>query len=193
MSGATTWLQTLAWRAADGYLARVRPRAILLVGSAASGQADRFSDLDVVVYHQRVPPGSDIAQAAIGLGAERYWATPWSDGSGEPDQDGVGERYLLEGIECQVGHISVGAFERVIQRVVVELELSEELFKIISGLFEGLPIHGQGLIERWRQNAAYTPELQRAVIDKRWSFFPWWFFQQRLRVRDTTVWRYDVL
>ncbi len=31
------------------------------------------------------------------------------------------------------------------------------------------------------------------MIAKRWKFFPWWHFQERLRARETTVWRYEVL
>ena len=31
------------------------------------------------------------------------------------------------------------------------------------------------------------------MIEKHWEFFPWWYYQERLRARDATVWRYDVL
>ena len=77
----------------------------------------------------------------------------------------------------QVGHMSVGAFEREITRLVVDHEFNEELFKIMSGLFEGLPLFGEELIERWRRKAAYTEALQRTTIEKRWKFFPWWYFE----------------
>src|SRR4029077_17574936 len=107
-------------------------------------------------------------------GADDYRGTLWSYKCGKPDQDGYGERYSLGGIECQVGHMSVGSVEREFTRLLVDLELDEELLKIMSGLFEGWPLHGQELIERWRQTAAYTEELQRAMIEKRWKFFPWW-------------------
>ena len=89
--------------------------------------------------------------------------------------------------------VSVGSFEREITRVVVDLELNEELLKIMSGLFEGTPLHGEQLVRQWRRRAAYTEDLQRATIAKRWRFFPWWYFQERLASRDATVWRYDVL
>ena len=49
------------------------------------------------------------------------------------------------------------------------------------------------LVEQWRRKAAYTEELQRTTIEKRWKFFPWWYFEERLRTRDATAWRYDVL
>jgi hypothetical protein len=193
MTDATTVLRALAERLAGSYLAHLRPRAILLVGSAASGDSDVYSDLDMLVYYDHVPPHEAVAEAPHELGAQDYRGTPWSDESGEADEHGYSERYYVDGIECQVGHASIGSFERVIKRVVVGLELNEELLKIMSGLVEGLPLYGAELIERWRRSADYTEELQRATIAKRWKFFPWWYLQERLRSRDATVWRYDVL
>jgi len=193
MDDPTSHLRALARRLADSYVAHAQPSAVLLVGSAATGNADRYSDLDMIVYYEQVPSEDVLAKTPRELGAGRHRGTAWSDDSGEPDGRGYSERYFLNGIECQVGHESVGAFEREIRRLVVGLELSEELLKIMSGLFEGLPLHGKELIEGWRHEAVYTDELQRALIEKRWKFFPWWYFQERLRARDTTVWRYDVL
>jgi hypothetical protein len=190
---AAAILRALARRLSDSYIAHAQPRAILLVGSAATGDADEYSDVDLLVYSVRVAPDEVVAETPRELGAERYQGTPWSDQSGEPDERGYGERYSLDGIECQVGHMSVGAFEREIKRVVVDNEVDEKLLKIMSGLFEGLPLLGEELIERWRRKAAYTEELQRATIEKRWQFFPWWYFEERLRERDATAWRYDVL
>jgi Nucleotidyltransferase domain len=189
----TAYLQALARRVTNSYVTHGEPRAALLVGSAATGDADLYSDLDLIVYYDRVPPAEVVAETPRELGAEWYRSTPWSDDSGEPGPHGYGERYGIGGIECQVGLISVGAVERGIARVVVELELSEEKLKILSGLCEGVPLHGDALIEEWRRKAAITDELQRALIEKRWKFFPWWYVQERLRTRDATAWRYEVL
>jgi hypothetical protein len=193
LTDATTVLRALAVRVVDSYVEHGEPRAILLAGSAASGDADVYSDLDMLVYYDRVPAQEAVAQTAHELGSSRYQGTSWSDDSGEADEGGYSERYDLDGIECQVGHTSVGSVERAIKRVVVDLDLNEVLLKIMSGLVEGLPLLGEELIERWRRNAAYTEELQRATIAMRWKFFPWWYFQERLRSRDANVWRYDVL
>ncbi len=147
----------------------------------------------MLVYYDRVPPPEVFAATPQELEAERYRSTPWSDESGKPDADGFGERFHVGGIECQVGLTSVGAFERQIAKLVAERDLSEQLLKIVSGLYEGLPLHGAGLVEKWRRDAAFTDELQRALIEKHWTFFPWWYFQERLRSRDATAWRYEVL
>ncbi len=190
---ATAILRSLARRVTDSYLAHGEPRAALLVGSAATGDADAFWDLDLIVYYDRVPPPDVVAETPRDLGAEQYRSRPWSDDSGEPDADGYGERYHVGGIECQVGLTSVGALERQIARLVVDLELSETVIKILSGLHEGLPLHGEELIEKWRRESALGDELQRAMIAMRWKFFPWWYVQERLRTRDATAWRHEVL
>jgi hypothetical protein len=189
----TAHLRALANRVADVYVTTLDVRAVLLVGSAATGDADGFSDLDLIVYHGVVPPDEAVAEASHELGIEAYRGIPWSDESREADERGLGERFHLDGVECQLAHMSVGGFEREIARVVVDLELSEELLKVLSGLFEGLPLHGHELIEDWRRRAGYTEPLQRATIEKRWKFFPWWYFQERLRTRDATAWRHEVL
>jgi Nucleotidyltransferase domain len=186
-------LRALAERLVQTHASLCAPRAVLLVGSVATGDADEYSDLDLICYYDRLPPAETLGRTARELGADWYRATPWSDESGEADERGLGERYGLDGIECQVAHVSVGSFEREIRRLVVDLELDEELLKIMSGLFEGTPLIGSELIERWRALAEYRTELRQATIQKRWKFFPWWYFQERLRGRDTTVWRYDVL
>lgn len=183
---ATTHIRTLARRLADSYLRHSAAEAILLVGSAATGCADQYSDLDLLVYHAERPAETALARARREIGAEGFQGTPW------PDEGGFSERYSIGGLDCQIGHAAIPAWEREIARVL-GLELDAALLKEMSGLFEGLPLHGEDLIERWRREAAYTAPLQRAMIEKHWSFFPWWYFEERLRARDATVWRYDVL
>jgi hypothetical protein len=187
MSDRAPLLRALADSLAYSYLAQSRPRAILLAGSAASGQVDGWSDIDLLCYYDQVPDLNALAAVREEFAAERFRGIPW------PDEDGYSERYFIAGMQCQVGHGTIACFEREIERLVVGLEVDGVLPKIMSGLFEGVPLHGHDLIEHWRQQAAYTEPLQRAMIAKHWNFFPWWYFQDKLRARDATVWRYEVL
>ena len=152
-----------------------------------------YSDLDMLLYYAHVPPEQDLAKAPHELRAAGYRGALWSDETGEVRELGFGERFVLDGVECQVAHMSVDMFEREIRRLVVDLDVTEDLLKIMSGLFEGVPLYGGELIERWRREARYTEALQRATIEKRWRFFPWWYFEEKLRARDATIWRFDVL
>jgi hypothetical protein len=186
VTGGTTSLRALADRLATAYLASTQARAALLVGSAATGDEDAYSDVDLILYYDTLPSDDTLEAVRAQLGANRFRLAG-------RDEAGIGERFYLAEVQCQVAHVTVEGFEREIARLVDDLELNAELLKIMSGLFEGLPLHGEDLIAGWRRRAQYTPRLQRAMIEKHWHFFPWWYYEEKLGRRDATVWRYDIL
>ena len=53
---ATEHLRLLARRLTDSYLEQTFPEAVLLTGSAASDDADFFSDLDLLLFVDELPP-----------------------------------------------------------------------------------------------------------------------------------------
>jgi hypothetical protein len=191
MSDATGYLRELSMCLVDAYTPSVDPRAVLLGGSAATGTADMYSDLDLFFYYDGLPPDAALVEAQRRIGGVRHrWL---SDNDGEPADRAYSERFFLNGLECQVTHEPVALVTQQIRRVTGDLDLSEALLKVMSGLFEGLPLRGADLVQRWRQEAAMPDQVQRALVEKRWQFFPWWYFQERMRARDSTIWRHDVL
>jgi hypothetical protein len=171
----------------DAYVAETAPRAALLLGSAATGGADFYSDLDLILYCDAVPAADALGRARDAVGAERFTER------GERTADGCVENFYVAGVECQVAHVTIALAEREIERLVDELELDDELLKIASGLLEGLPLYGEDVIATLRARARYPDALQIAVIQQNWAFFPLWHFQERLGARDALLWRYDVL
>jgi len=79
--------------------------------------------------------------------------------------------------------------------LLVELdEVASPLQKIASGIAEGLPLHGQDLIEGWRSRLlAYPEPLRRAAIQRYWNFFPLWYYADAMAARDTELWRIEML
>ena len=67
---AGTYLLALARRNAAVYATHLQVRAILLMGSAAEGQSDFFSDLDMAIYYDELPSDE------IGLGVAPVGAIP---------------------------------------------------------------------------------------------------------------------
>jgi predicted nucleotidyltransferase len=187
MTDTARELRALADRVAAAYVTHSRPSAILLVGSTGRGDADAYSDVDMILYYDEPASDDALSAARAELGAERF------KGKAYPEEGGYGERYYLDGVQCQLAHVTIESFEAEIRKLLVELELNDELPKIMTGLLEGTPLHGEELIEGWRRKAAYTEPLQRAMIEHYWKFFPWWHYQERLGTRDATIWRYDVL
>jgi predicted nucleotidyltransferase len=182
---ASEHLRALARRLVSAY-AGLSPRAALLVGSAARGDSDESSDVDLLLYYDETQPTAALETVRRSLGAKDIHFHAADDGS-------VADFFELDGVQCQTMHEPVATFDRELERYCVELEASEMLPKIVMGLHEGLPLLGEQQVERWREAAKYTDGLQRAELERRWSFFPWWYTADRLRVRDTTIWRHDVL
>jgi predicted nucleotidyltransferase len=184
----TEHLRALARRIADVVIDEADPRAILLVGSAARGEADLYSDLDLIVYCDELPPVERVDAVLERLGgAQRELIYPRTD-------DDHGESFQLGGVECQVAFTRVSAAERELERALGTEELESPLNKVVEGIQQGLPLRGEELIAEWRVRVAdYPDSLRRATIVHHWRFFPLWYTARRLAVRDTYIWRRQVL
>jgi hypothetical protein len=109
------------------------PRAILLVGSAATGDADEYSDIDLVLYYKKVPSDECLTAARVQLCAEGSRISSRDDAS-------IGERYYLDGVECQVAHVTVRRVEEGIKKLVVDLDhLSGVRLSLSADLEELVP------------------------------------------------------
>jgi hypothetical protein len=69
MTNASRRLTLLARRVGAAYLSEAGPQAILLVGSAAGGVSDDSSDLDLILYYDRLPSEARVVAARVGLQA----------------------------------------------------------------------------------------------------------------------------
>ena len=151
------------------------------------GEADHYSDLDLLLYYDSPPADERLAAARAKLGIDEH-----TEIFGRTE-DGASETYRLDGVQCQLGHESIAGVEREIDRVVVDLDPTEEHMKILMGLEEGVPLYGKEVVAALRVRARYSDELQRAVLERSWKFFPLWYFEPRFAVHDAVLWRYDVL
>ena len=104
MNEATEQLRGLAHRLAEIYLRRTRPRAILLAGSAARGDADFYSDLDLILYYDELPPADAREAAREEVGGEACVVLGETEGVHS-------EQYLVSGVACQAAHFTVSRFE----------------------------------------------------------------------------------
>jgi predicted nucleotidyltransferase len=188
MTTPTEHLRALARRIADVVVDETASRAILLVGSAATGEADLYSDLDLIVYCDELPTVERVDAVLERLGgAHRELIYPRTE-------DDHGESFQLAGVECQVAFTKVSAAGRELERALGTEELESPLQKVVQGVEEGLPLRGEELIATWRARVAdYPDSLRRAMILRHWRFFPLWYTARRLDVRDTYLWRRQVL
>jgi hypothetical protein len=184
---ASQRLRRLGRELADVYVAHTRPAAILLTGSAALGEADFYSDLDLILYYDALP-GEDAFEAARTAAGARdvNFFGPKTDAT-------YPEYYYRDGIQCQLAHETVASWEAELRTVLVELDVESPVQKAISGLHEGIALHGDELIRRWRSETRYPDALARAMVERYWRFFPLWHVHERLASRDAALWRQQVL
>ncbi|HXM58387.1 MAG TPA: hypothetical protein VOB72_23505, partial [Candidatus Dormibacteraeota bacterium] len=185
---ASLRLRELASEVADVVIAELAPRAVLLTGSAAEGISDRWSDLDLIVYHDQLPPEAAIdAVRALLAGRDLMVLTPW-------DGDSYGQSFVLRGVECQLGHATVAATEREFDQVLVELDVDSPLQKAFDGMTHGIPLHGENLLRAWQARLADYPDgLRRAMVERHLLIPPMWMADDRMATRDATIFRHQML
>ena len=182
-------LRELARRITDVYLRHMALSGAILTGSGARGDADRYSDLDLIMYAEEVPP----AEAA--LAAQRELGTGPAVVLLAHGPNGFLDQFPLGGVQCQVGVIPAADVDDELDGLLVEHEgLGTPVGKIATGLLEGIPLHGEELLGRWRARVAdYPPGLREAMVKHWWRFFPLWYHEQALASRDAGLWRQEEL
>ena len=186
MDEATDHVRTLARRVVDAALELGPLRGALLAGSGARGDADFFSDVDLLLYVDELPPDGrlDRLREAVG-GTNPVWiAAPRL------------VQFDVGGVAVQVGYSTVAHVNEELDTALVRLEevIGSPNQKMLGGLIEGLPLYGEDVIAAWRERAAAYPEpLRVASIEHHWRFFPLWYYGEAMSRRDGELWRLDML
>jgi hypothetical protein len=186
-TAASRYLEALARRVAAVYVSELAPRAILLTGSAATGESDYSSDVDMLVYCEE-QPGPDQRRAVRALVAVVLGATVLDP----PGRDG----FLVDGVECQVGVPTVAQGEEWLARVLRDhAPPPQGNQKVPLGVLQGIPLHGEETIRRWQVWAASYPEPLAAVTVRHYvRFAPVWDSVGFLASRDARLsFHHDVI
>jgi hypothetical protein len=188
MTTPTAHLRALAGQVVDQTRGRVPLRAALLAGSGGRGDADLYSDLDLLLYVDDVPPVETLTAIREGVGGTAPARTSHSE-------QHCGEEFVLHGVRTEVSFTSVVWIESRLDELLDQIEdFDSPSQKILSGISEGLPLYGSDLLERWQSRAREYPEpLRRAMIERHWRFFPLWYCGAAMAARDTELWRLDML
>jgi Nucleotidyltransferase domain len=186
MDGATDHVRALARRVVDAALELGPLRGALLAGSGARGDADFYSDVDLLLYVDELPPEDRLDRLREALGGV----------SPVPIAPPHLVQFEVGGVAVQVGYSTVEQMDAELEGALVRLEeiVGSPNQKLLSGLLEGLPLYGDELIARWRERVAVYPAgLRRAAIEHHWRFFPLWFYDDAMALRDSELWRLDML
>jgi len=189
METATDRLRAIARRVVDEALARGQLRGALLAGSAGRGEADAWADVDLLLYVDELPPEGTLEEIRAAVGG----VGPVHN---ERDENYDGSDFYVDGVSVQAVYSRVAEVERRIEQRLVELEDLEAPWQTgARGLLEGLVLHDDGVVERWRERFREFPEpLRRALIELHWrDLFPLWHYVDSLQARDCEPFRLEML
>ena len=184
------YLLALGKKLLEPYTKLPNARAAMITGSSAEGVSDFYSDLDMTVYYENeLPSEEDLARIRELNGApERVWLL------GDRADGGIAEAYELNGIQAQIGHTTIAAWEHEIAEIVERFNADTPLHKAMSGTLESVTVHGDEYMDRWKATIAAYPEgLRRAMVEKHLQFFPYWYNQAQMQARDALLWHYQIL
>ena len=130
-----------------------------------------------------VPTGDTLATIRQQHGvAERKWLL------GDRAENSFAEAYDLQGIEVQIGHTTIAAWEEAMDKVLVELDCKSPLQKALEGTLACQALYGEPYINHWKAKvAAYPPALAKAMVEQHLVFFAIWGLEPHFRMRDATI------
>lgn len=184
------YLMKLGRKILEPYTKLPNARAAMITGSVAEGLSDFYSDLDMTVYYEHeLPSEEELARIRKENGApERVWLL------GERAEGNIAEAYELHGIQAQIGHTTIAAWENDIAEVVERFNADTPLHKAMSGTLEAITVYGDERMRAWQAKISEYPEgLRRAMVEQHLKFFPYWNIQEQIAARDAMIWHYQIL
>lgn len=183
--------RSLAQRIAPVYATNPKVAAVLLAGSAARGDSDRFSDFEIGVFWHEPPTEADRRQAIERAGGdlhhlypldpvEAMWTDDWKIGRNSQNEP-------YSGVSVDMQNLTVESAQQTIDAVVRAFDPDPNKQTLIAALRTGLALHGQEIIARWRaQTDEYPAELARAVIHRCAQIDHFWRIQMWRERGDPT-------
>jgi hypothetical protein len=189
MTDRNQYLLELAKRNLQAYIAIPKTKAAMVAGSVAEGLCDEYSDCDMSIYYDKLPSEEELQVARQqNHGSERLWVL------GNREDGGFAESYIVNGVECQFGHVTIAQWEKDISNILGGLDIQSPLVKAMSGTLVGIPLYGEALIQKWKTKISnYPDELAEKMVKHYLKFFAIWGVQEKFAKRDTTLWYYQIM
>ena len=173
------------------YATRPQVEVVLLVGSAARGLGDAYSDIDVLVYWNDALDSARCLALAQQIIGEVVWSADTSD---EPKTDTAlqswseaiyvgGDR--KSGLKIDLTHKTVASVEKLIRDVTHDHDTHEIKLGSLYSLKRAFALYGADKLVEWQQRIGSCPlEISRLWIQKHLDFPAIWTVEMLLQRRD---------
>lgn len=190
MNEASQYLLKLAKTNVKAYIANPKAKAAMVTGSVALGISDYYSDIDMSIYYDEELPSEEELETARQQNkiSELLWVM------GDRSTGSFGEGYLVRGVECQFGHVTIARWEKDMNDILTGLNVISPLQKAMSGVLICIPLYGKQLIEKWQSKIADYPDVLAKEMVKKYLNFPaLWAVGEMLAARNTTMFQHQIV
>jgi Nucleotidyltransferase domain/Domain of unknown function (DUF4037) len=171
MNEASAGRLTLAQKLAPYYCANPNVAAVAVEGSVARGDADRFSDIDLVAFWSLAPTEKERGEIITNAGGRHVQLVPYNEG--EACRSDI---YEVGGIAINVRHVKVEATERILAEVLEHCDPSLSRQQHLAALLSALPLSDpSSVFTHWQSRATTYPRgLSMAMVRAHLRFRPGW-------------------
>jgi predicted nucleotidyltransferase len=160
----------IARRLADACAAAQSVQAVAVTGSVAAGTADDASDLDLIVLHTALPERAALNEIRVQVNGSKRLCS-----SSVQDTARFKEGYFVDGIRCDLSHLTHAAIEDDLALVLNAHSTDSHAQSRVAGVQRCLPLFGDNLVQGCQNKAAHYPaELWRKMVETYLSFQPFW-------------------
>jgi hypothetical protein len=147
------WRIAVAERVAAAYPPDRLPAVLVAAGSAGSGRADRFSDLELDCYWSEPPTDRDRMAPIEALGAQvkdfwEYYA----------DEEEWSEDYTVGTLDVTLSNFTVATMERWLDAVTERADTDPAKHMRLAAIQRCRPLIGTELAAAWRDRADRYPD-----------------------------------
>jgi len=172
---ARTYLEPYAERAAIGVLG----------GSVAQGVADRWSDVDTLVYWDEIDRDWLETPRAAASGTRFTWVEHYPGNA-------CLEQYRFGAIKADVAHVRLGWLDELIEGTLSGESFDTTSLDVLRGVEEAIVLFGEERYEPIRARVLEYPDaLRRAMVEANLTFAPSWIYDGMGRDRGDLLVFYE--
>lgn len=169
------------------YVAPYAERAAMAVlgGSVAQGVADRFSDVDTLVYWDAIDKDWLEQPRAAGNGERITWVEHYPGNA-------CLEQYVFGDVKADVAHVRLAWLDELIAGTLSGESFDTTSLDVMRGVEEAIVLFGGERYEPIRARVrAYPDSLRRAMVEQHLELTPSWIYELMGRERGDLVVFYE--
>jgi hypothetical protein len=139
---------------------------IVLGGSPSKGLSDSYSDLDIVVYWERIDLPWLESIPLKDLRCERELFRKMGE------EDIYLESYYFDSLKVDIAHVTLDVWKKLTDEVIKDLDPDPDKHGTIGGFLAAVPLCGQELFDEWCDRLSEWPEgLAQNVVKRHLRFY----------------------